>query len=127
MRSAGRSSDPRRARAGAAAERLDKPVGEPADAVALAPSAGQAALDGPAPTTGRPPLDGRVEALVLRLARGNPRWGYRRIVGDLQSLGISVSATSVRTIPPVTGCRRRRSETSSRGGSFYARCDDLCL
>jgi hypothetical protein len=53
--------------------------------------------------------------------------GYRRIVGDLQSLGISVSATSVRTIPPVTGCRRRRSETSSRGGSFYARCDDPCL
>ena len=28
----------------------------------------------------------------------NPCWGYRRIVGELQSLGISVSATSVRTI-----------------------------
>jgi putative transposase len=47
---------------------------------------------------GRPPLDRPVEALVVRLARENPCWGYRRIVGELQSLGISVSATSVRTI-----------------------------
>ncbi len=47
---------------------------------------------------GRPPFDRRVQALVLRLARENPAWGYRRIVGELRSLGISVSATSVRTI-----------------------------
>jgi putative transposase len=48
--------------------------------------------------SGRPPLDRRVQALVARLARENPAWGYRRIVGELQSLGIAVSATSVRTI-----------------------------
>jgi putative transposase len=47
---------------------------------------------------GRPPLDRRVRALVVRLARENPAWGYKRIVGELHSLGISVSATSVRTI-----------------------------
>jgi putative transposase len=47
---------------------------------------------------GRPALDRQVQALVLRLARENPRWGYRRIVGELQSLGISVLAISVRTI-----------------------------
>jgi putative transposase len=47
---------------------------------------------------GRPALDRSVQALVLRLARENPHWGYKRIVGELQSLGISVSATSVRTI-----------------------------
>jgi putative transposase len=47
---------------------------------------------------GRPRLDRRVQALVVRLARENPAWGYRRIVGELRSLGISVSATSVRTI-----------------------------
>jgi putative transposase len=47
---------------------------------------------------GRPALDRRVQALVVRLARENSRWGYRRIVGELQSLGICVSATSVRTI-----------------------------
>jgi hypothetical protein len=45
---------------------------------------------------GRPSLDRQVQALVLRLARENPGWGYRRIVGELQRLGISVSATSVR-------------------------------
>ncbi len=47
---------------------------------------------------GRPPFDRRLQALVLRLARENPAWGYRRIVGELRSLGISVSATSVRTV-----------------------------
>jgi putative transposase len=47
---------------------------------------------------GRPPLDRRVEALVVQLARENPGWGYRRIVGELRGLGICVSATSVRTI-----------------------------
>jgi transposase len=47
---------------------------------------------------GRPPLDRRAEALVVRLARENPCWGYRRIVGELRGLGISISATSVRTI-----------------------------
>jgi putative transposase len=47
---------------------------------------------------GRPALNRRVETLVVRLARENPAWGYRRIVGELQGLGICVSATSVRTI-----------------------------
>jgi putative transposase len=45
---------------------------------------------------GRPPLDRRLQALIVRLARENPAWGYRRIVGELRSLGICVSATSVR-------------------------------
>jgi hypothetical protein len=47
---------------------------------------------------GRPPLDRRVRALVVRLARENPSWGYRRIVGELRGLGVLISATSVRTI-----------------------------
>ncbi len=47
---------------------------------------------------GRPPLDRDVEALVIRLARENQAWGYRRIVGELRGLGFSVSASSVRAI-----------------------------
>ncbi len=49
-------------------------------------------------TPGRPALDSRVQALIVQLAPENPSWGYRRIVGELRGLGLSISATSVRTI-----------------------------
>jgi putative transposase len=47
---------------------------------------------------GRPPVEQRVRQLVLRLARENPRWGYPRIAGELQKLGLRVSPSSVRRI-----------------------------
>ena len=47
---------------------------------------------------GRPPVNRELEALVVRLARENAAWGYRRIVGELSGLGFSVSASSVRAI-----------------------------
>ncbi|MGH3085460.1 MAG: integrase core domain-containing protein [Gaiellaceae bacterium] len=47
---------------------------------------------------GRPSIGSETRQLVLRLARENPRWGYQRIAGELNGLGISVSATTVRKI-----------------------------
>ncbi len=47
---------------------------------------------------GRPPLESSLRSLIVRLARENPHWGYRRIVGELKGLGITVSATSVRKV-----------------------------
>jgi transposase InsO family protein len=47
---------------------------------------------------GRRGLDEEVVALVVRLARENPRWGYQRIVGECRRLGVRVAATSVRRI-----------------------------
>ncbi len=47
---------------------------------------------------GRPPLDGATRALVLRVARENPRWGYPRIQGELAKLGVRVSPTTIRTL-----------------------------
>jgi putative transposase len=46
---------------------------------------------------GRPPLDEQLQQLIIRLATENPRWGYQRIQGELQRLGVQVSATAIRT------------------------------
>src|SRR6266540_4641556 len=47
---------------------------------------------------GRPPLRAETAALVVRLGRENPRWGYMRIRGELKKLGIEVSATTIASL-----------------------------
>jgi putative transposase len=47
--------------------------------------------------TGRPALNPEAQQLIVRMARENPTWGYQRIKGELQRLGIWVSATAIRT------------------------------
>ena len=52
---------------------------------------------------GRPPTHRRIRTLVLRLARENSSWGYRRIHGELASLGIRVAPSTVWEILTAAG------------------------
>src|SRR5215471_8853680 len=45
--------------------------------------------------TGRPATRRNIKALVLRLARENPEWGYRRIHGEMAGLGVKVAPSTV--------------------------------
>jgi putative transposase len=53
--------------------------------------------------TGRPATRRHIKALVRRLARENPGWGYRRIHGELAGLGVKVAASTVWEILRASG------------------------
>jgi putative transposase len=67
---------------------------------------------------GRPPVAAELRALVLRLARENPTWGYRRVHGELCRLGYKdrVGASTVWTMLQRAGVdpAPRRSAVSWR-------------
>ena len=67
--------------------------------------------------TGRPATRRNIKAPVLRLARENPEWGYRRIHGELAGLGVTVAASTVREILKKAGidpAPRRSASTWSQ-------------
>ena len=67
--------------------------------------------------TGRPATRRNIKALVRRLARQNPGWGYRRIHGEMAGLGVKVAASTVGEILKTSGigpARRRTGPTWSQ-------------
>jgi len=78
---------------------------------------------------GRPPLEAEVEALLLRLAAENPRWGYGRRQGELAKLGYGLGRSTVRDalkrrqVPPAP----QRGQRGSTWRHFLARHRDAVL
>ncbi|MEU5106705.1 integrase core domain-containing protein [Streptomyces sp. NPDC021354] len=67
---------------------------------------------------GRPRTVRSIRILVLRLARENPNWGYRRLHGELLVLGVKVAASTVWKILKDAGVDPAPGRSSSTWASF---------
>ena len=67
---------------------------------------------------GRPPTLRSIRRLVLRLARENSTWGYRRIHGELLVLGVKVAASTVWEILKDAGIDPAPQRTSDTWATF---------
>lgn len=76
---------------------------------------------------GRPRTVRSIRLLVLRLARENPCWGYRRIHGELLVLGINIAASTVWEILGQAGIDPASERTSATWASFLRSQADVLL
>lgn len=76
---------------------------------------------------GRPRTVRSIRTLVLRLARENPHWGYRRIHGELLVLGIKVGASTVWEILKDAGIDPAPERASSTWADFLRSQADALL
>ena len=76
---------------------------------------------------GRPRTLRSIRVLVLRLARENPSWGYRRIHGELLVLGIKTAASTVWEILRQAGIDPAPGRTSITWASFLRSQADALL
>ena len=59
---------------------------------------------------GRPSIDDETTELVVRMAEENPRWGYRRIQGELLKLGVRLAPSTIARIMKDHGLGPRSSQ-----------------
>ena len=76
---------------------------------------------------GRPRTVRSIRRLVLRLARENPSWGYRRIHGELLVLGIKVAASTVWEILRQAGIDPAPDRTTATWADFLRSQADALL
>ena len=67
---------------------------------------------------GRPPTRRNIKALVLRMARENDGWGYRRIAGELAGLGIKLAPSTVWAILKKAGIEPAPRRTGPTWANF---------
>ncbi len=68
-----------------------------------------------------------IRALVLRLARENPEWGYRRIHGELAGLGAKIAAPAVWEILKANGTGPAPRRTGPAWSQFLRSQADAIL
>ena len=76
---------------------------------------------------GRPRTVRSIRVLVLRLAKENSSWGYRRIHGELLVLGVKVAASTVWQILTDAGLDPASRRTSSTWAQFLRSQADVLL
>jgi putative transposase len=67
---------------------------------------------------GRPTTIAETRRLIIRLARENPTWGYRRIHGELTRLGITIAASTIWAILKNAGVDPAPGRTSDSWTTF---------
>jgi len=69
---------------------------------------------------GRPPAVSSITGIIVRLAKENPTWGYRRIHGDITKPGVTVAQSAVWEILRNAGIDPAPRRAGRPGGSSCA-------